>query len=269
MKRRLVGFTLIELLVVIAVIAVLMGILMPALSRARETAKRSVCANLMRQMGIALPAYAQDYDNKLPNYGPDDDPYGGDLAHPYAVYRADKAEYQDSKGNPIPMKLAPLYVSKYISDPETFYCPSNMSDLLKYKSYTSPGSWGTLPQSFNTMNNSNQWVRIGYTYLPIDAKKANNNIAPEETCNRLDRMDNYTPYITDTVRHLDDLSHRRAKQAALNSLYKDGHVSLCNREEVFKDYIWETSDSPTAQYFFRIFQLIGEKKTPSKTSTDP
>jgi prepilin-type N-terminal cleavage/methylation domain-containing protein len=47
--KRTKGFTLIELLVVIAIIALLMGILIPALSRARELAKRSVCSNLFQQ----------------------------------------------------------------------------------------------------------------------------------------------------------------------------------------------------------------------------
>ncbi|MCP4452522.1 MAG: type II secretion system protein [Planctomycetes bacterium] len=66
MTKQRIGFTLIELLVVIAIIAVLMGILMPVLGRAREVAKRSVCANQMRQMGIALSTYVQSYDFRLP-----------------------------------------------------------------------------------------------------------------------------------------------------------------------------------------------------------
>jgi prepilin-type N-terminal cleavage/methylation domain-containing protein/prepilin-type processing-associated H-X9-DG protein len=60
------GFTLIELLVVIAVIAVLMAILVPALGRAREQAKRIKCFANMRQMGLAQQVYLQDYDYHLP-----------------------------------------------------------------------------------------------------------------------------------------------------------------------------------------------------------
>ncbi len=61
------GFTLIELLVVIAIIALLMGILLPSLNRAREQGKKIVCLNNMRQMGIALQAYLIDSDYRLPS----------------------------------------------------------------------------------------------------------------------------------------------------------------------------------------------------------
>ncbi len=60
------GFTLIELLVVISIIAVLMGILMPALGRAREQARKIKCQANMRQMGLALQVYLPDSDYHLP-----------------------------------------------------------------------------------------------------------------------------------------------------------------------------------------------------------
>jgi len=61
------AFTLIELLVVIAVIAVLMAILMPALNRAREQGKRTVCMSNLKQLMLAWVLYADDHDQRIVN----------------------------------------------------------------------------------------------------------------------------------------------------------------------------------------------------------
>ena len=63
------GFTLIELLVVIAIIAILAAILFPVFARAREQARRSVCLSNMKQIGLALGMYMQDYDQTFPPGG--------------------------------------------------------------------------------------------------------------------------------------------------------------------------------------------------------
>jgi prepilin-type N-terminal cleavage/methylation domain-containing protein/prepilin-type processing-associated H-X9-DG protein len=63
------GFTLVELLVVIAIIALLMAVLLPALSKARTQAKRIVCLSGLKQLTLAWMAYADNFDGKIVNGG--------------------------------------------------------------------------------------------------------------------------------------------------------------------------------------------------------
>ncbi len=68
MSVRRQGFTLIELLVVIAIIAILAAILFPVFARARENARKSTCQSNLKQIGLAIAQYAQDYDERLVLY---------------------------------------------------------------------------------------------------------------------------------------------------------------------------------------------------------
>lgn len=81
LKRRAfaAGFTLVELLVVIAIIAILAAILFPVFARARENARRASCTSNLKQIGLGLQMYIQDYDGRVPicadntTLTPDDD----------------------------------------------------------------------------------------------------------------------------------------------------------------------------------------------------
>jgi prepilin-type N-terminal cleavage/methylation domain-containing protein len=68
MRENNRGFTLIELLVVIAIISILASMVMPALSSARERARRIDCLSNQRQLGLALIMYADDWEDRFPPF---------------------------------------------------------------------------------------------------------------------------------------------------------------------------------------------------------
>lgn len=105
--RRNQGFTLLELLVVIGVIALLMGLLFPVLSGAREQSKRTACASNLRNLGGAFIAYGADNDRKLPYFeGMDANNAGGQY-----LFEISK-NVRDA-------------LTKTGADRRVFYCPSN------------------------------------------------------------------------------------------------------------------------------------------------
>ena len=127
MKHR--AFTLIELLVVIGIIAVLIGLLLPVLASARDSARGSACLSNQRQLMIAVHNYAGDHDDRIP-YGPEE-PGGGQLNGGddfYVVNGMTTSLISDKNGRPVG---AGLMLADHLSAvPEVLFCPGSDQDVL-------------------------------------------------------------------------------------------------------------------------------------------
>ena len=121
--RAKTAFTLIELLVVIAIIAILAAILFPVFARARENARRASCQSNLRQIGLGVLQYTQDYDEKYPSRE-----YSG--ATPAAANQANSWRRQ---------------IYPYLKSAQIFACPSNTYATSRTPVDSTAASMAVLP----------------------------------------------------------------------------------------------------------------------------
>lgn len=131
------GFTLIELLVVIAIIAILAAILFPVFSRARENARRTSCLSNMKQIGIGIMQYTQDYDERYPRFwggiGADDryanpDDIETDTGKPGGVFLV----APNPGGAAAHYRTWMDFVYPYVKNVQIFICPSRGQERTTY-----------------------------------------------------------------------------------------------------------------------------------------
>lgn len=110
------GFTLIELLVVIAIIAILASILFPVFARAREKARQSSCLANIKQIGLAVLSYTQDYDEMFPRGS-----FGAPSAFAAGAYPMGAYVYSDDA---VRWYMTGSALFPYIKNTQIFTCPS-------------------------------------------------------------------------------------------------------------------------------------------------
>lgn len=213
------GFTLIELLVVIAIIAILAAILFPVFAKAREAARKTSCASNLRQVGLAILSYTQDYDETYPY-----DPYAYGRGIGYG-------------GNQFANDTAWVYrVLPYIKNQAVFQCPSATPNTGTPQPKTNLIGYWVNGALFAT--NGNQPASLAALPAPADIPMAFDGI---DGTNRDHVV--FRPFWSDATTFQDSGSfdiagtngqpyRTGAHNDSVNCLWADGHVKTARNRDL-------------------------------------
>ena len=244
MKPRRSAFTLIELLVVIAIIGILAAILFPVFARARENARRASCQSNLKQIGLGLIQYSQDYDEILIA-----DWYGSDTTI--------------GPGPTLPSSSASVSYKwedaafPYIKSEQVFVCPSATGDAAVpytyYRNLTAPrpaenlGSY-TIVHGYGA-NEANRTPPVSHP-LPIlnDMVSLARAETPSTTVWVLDGNGQFFAEVYDEDSANSTLANDAERHLeTINVLYLDGHVKAIKRAALTRKNAAGTMSALTLQ----------------------
>jgi prepilin-type N-terminal cleavage/methylation domain-containing protein/prepilin-type processing-associated H-X9-DG protein len=230
------GFTLIELLVVIAIIAILAAILFPVFAQARAKARQTSCLSNLKQIGLGLMMYTQDYDEVLP---------GNDPARSYAAGYNRPRGWIEPRQNGIPETYRNWArdVQPYLKNLQVFNCPQSRP-RTSYNGGNGPYNESTLPNGANTsyaLNGIAETRALAVIPAPADIIYLREFLVYSRTAQCRPRRNSAT---STSFREFDHVLYDNIHQEGSNLLFCDGHAKWRKKVSIsFGDFGADTKQS--------------------------
>lgn len=224
-RQKTKGFTLIELLVVIAIISLLLAILVPALSMAKEIARRLICSTHLKSFGLGLHLYSESHNERaIPNSTSKGNEFFNGIGSTYQPWHSYVIGDKTGASNPNLLKAfnhGKLYGLQYLEDPELFYCPSAKLTLKSLGGKYAPNYYFENVVRSMPPHKLSGWGGRLDSNGNIRCRSSYNYWTWEETS--FLKLTN-KPVVVDSLVRIPH--QKRNKPFGVNALFGDGHVNM-------------------------------------------